>query len=381
MMRASVSTLVLVCGLGLELSSAAAQSDPGSTPLQPSFSLQYPPDDVPSPCFEFACWNGAEFDGDTLAAVGATYAGIYLFVKNRSGEWQFQQLIEGPTSEPPYVTAFAEALALKGDDLLFNGGDGNTYVYHRAFGRWTLQQALPFSASTIALDDGKAAITSNGAVRIYQKSRHGDYRLQSTISRPDSADGIFGSTLALDGNTLLVGAPVDRYGSGVGAAYVFEQFCGRWVFVQKFTPDGGVADTHFATTLDVDRGRIAIGAPYTPAPSADQGQGAIQIYSRRGWQWREEQVITNRASNSPANAFGTALDLDGRRLLAGGDTFDPWQTGVNHLYALDHSGQFRETATLAAGDPQNVRISGRSALVDVIGFRAGTYPVIFDLPN
>jgi hypothetical protein len=84
------------------------------------------------------------------------------------------------------------------------------------------------------------------------------------MTAPDGkANDFFGSSLALDGDLLLVGASgASEDSSWDGVAYVFEYYQGRWVDQLRITPpeDGGSGD--FFGSLVAARGStLLVSAP------------------------------------------------------------------------------------------------------------------------
>src|SRR5437870_1610026 len=88
---------------------------------------------------------------------------------------------------------------------------------------------------------------------------------QQQLSASDKAVGgeqQFGSSVAISGDTAVVGAPVNgAVGSSSGAAYVFTQdAAGHWAKVQKLTPSNGVAGDFFGNSVALSSDTALIGA-------------------------------------------------------------------------------------------------------------------------
>lgn len=82
-----------------------------------------------------------------------------------------------------------------------------------------------------------------------------------------AANGL-GNSLDISGNTLVVAAPLDNFnkvaqGSRVGATYVFHYIGGMWI--DSDTPllasSGGATD-QFGWSVAIDANTVAVGAPY-----------------------------------------------------------------------------------------------------------------------
>ncbi len=81
---------------------------------------------------------------------------------------------------------------------------------------------------TAAMDDDKGL--KSGAAYVFTRSGF-DWSQQSKLTAPDgAADDVFGWSVALSGNTALIGAPTSIFvlPGGSGSAYVFERSGSSW---------------------------------------------------------------------------------------------------------------------------------------------------------
>ena len=136
-------------------------------------------------------------------------------------------------------------VGVQGDDVAELDG-GSVLAYEHTGGSWTQTAVLlPSPAAPgisfgfrLALEGDTLAVgAADEAVYVFEH-QGGSWvqtqRLTASDSHPD--DG-FGIHLALSGDTLLVGAAgSDGPGSGAGAAYVFERVAGSWVQTQVLLP-------------------------------------------------------------------------------------------------------------------------------------------------
>src|SRR6185295_14872547 len=91
----------------------------------------------------------------------------------------------------------------------------------------------------------------------------------------------FGGSLLLRGNTMIVSAAgEDQNGEGSGAVYVYEKRGGprRWALVQKLKAPDAAAGTFFGSSLAMDGNILAIGAPADFGPA--NGPGAVYVFER-----------------------------------------------------------------------------------------------------
>ena len=147
----------------------------------------------------------------------------------------------------------------------------------------------------------------------------------------------FGHAVALsqDGNTLIVGAPLeDANGSGEGdnsaadsgAAYVYTRSGATWSlqsYLKASNPEAGDNFGH-AVALAGEGATLAVGAPLEDGNGSGEGDnsaadsGAVYVFAASGGGWSQQAYL--KASNPEAgDNFGQAVSLsrDGDTLAAG----------------------------------------------------------------
>jgi len=161
----------------------------------------------------------------------------------------------------------------------------------------------------------------------------------------------FGSSVAIDGDTIVVGTPFeDSAGSGVnsdpsddsalfaGAAYVFVRDGSKWTQQAYVKATNTDANDGFGSSVAIAGDRIAIGAPGEASKffgvngnQADDnapGAGAVYLYSRTGTSWSPEAYL--KASNAEvADNFGVSVACDGDAVAVGAPEEQSDATGVN----------------------------------------------------
>jgi hypothetical protein len=132
---------------------------------------------------------------------------------------------------------------------------------------------------------------------------------QQELTASDAADGEqFGASVALSGDTAVIGADNNTVGSnrGQGAAYVFVRSGDVWTLQQELTaPDGAYAD-EFGTAVAVSGDTAVIGAP---------NKSAAYVYLRNGDVWTLQQELT--PSDAGPNDFGASVALNGDTAVIG----------------------------------------------------------------
>lgn len=173
---------------------------------------------------------------------------------------------------------------------------------------------------------------------------------KATASDGTAGDG-FGETVAVSGKIALVGAPNATVNGNQyqGAVYVFTKSNGVWSQSAKLTTIGGAAGDEFGSSVALDGSTALVGAP-----GASDGDGAAYAFDGSYGIWVQSQELM--ASNPQWNGqFGWSVALDGTTALisaVGGSSSGP--PTVVHLPAVyvfnESSGLWSQTARLTASD-------------------------------
>jgi choice-of-anchor B domain-containing protein len=196
-----------------------------------------------------------------------------------------------------------------------------------------------------------------GTVYSYRPDGSGAWRQHTRLMAADSArKDDFGRALAVDANTLVVGAPRKRGGTGV--AYVFERGGAtapwRQAFVIEPPRDGNHRD--FATTLALSGHDLLVGAP------AVDSTGVVYHYKRAGRTWQLHDVVRPVAGQADVRGFGRALSWRDDWLLVGAPAADSAR-GCLFFYQRRADGKWADGRRLDLAQPVQARV-GTSVLLD-----------------
>lgn len=144
------------------------------------------------------------------------------------------------------------------------------------------------------------------------------------VPQAAQAGDAVGTSVALDGNTLVIGVPLDDTNANdAGAVYVFVRSGNSWVLEQRLDPRDSVAGGQFGTDVALLGDFIAVGAP--GAQDFQQvDSGAVYLYDRFQGTWFENQKLIGSQRHS-GSRFGQSLDYDGTTLVIGA----PFETEGN----------------------------------------------------
>lgn len=155
-----------------------------------------------------------------------------------------------------------------------------------------------------------------GAVDVHVRDDTG-WHASARLLAPDAHAGDeFGSAVALDGDTLAVGAPYhDGGASNGGAVYVFVRTKGAWSHQQTLTADDAAAGDHLGASVALRGDVLVAGAPDENNASGTDA-GAVYVFTRVAGAWSQAQKLFT--ASVPARAyFGHALALSADTLVVG----------------------------------------------------------------
>ncbi len=134
-----------------------------------------------------------------------------------------------------------------------------------------------------------------------------------TADTPDPASQ-FGWDIAIDGNTVIVGAPTDdAAGNDAGAVYVFNALTGDQL--TRITSPNPATEEQFGYSVDIKDNLIAIGANQSNYTTL--GSGAVYVYDATTFELIAEVSPDSLAEGS---AFGSSVAIDGESLAVGAQT-------------------------------------------------------------
>jgi len=234
-----------------------------------------------------------------------SWHGIIARYTRSGGQWGHAETFPGPNTQP--YDEFGAQLAVHGNTLLTTAdiapGDNAlnnhlVHVYENIGSSWIYSGDLTPSSTTddsgygigltvhentaltgAPFTKGKGNKTGAGAVHVFYRGLNGVWvEAQATLTASDpSTNAGFGRTVALHGNTLLVGSPSDSssFSSG-GSAYYFERSGTSFVEIAKLVPGDNAAGDRFGRSLAVDGGNAFIVAPEDDDAGLDDG--SIYVY-------------------------------------------------------------------------------------------------------
>ena len=164
------------------------------------------------------------------------------------------------------------------DDIGSNFNQGSAYVFKRQGSSWTEQQKL--TASDGAFND------------------------------------VFGTSVAIHGETIVVGAFFDDSPNfDQGSAYVFLRDHWGWIEQQKLTASDGAFNDRFGTSVAIHGETIVVGALEDDV-GGNFNQGSAYLFQRQGNNWTEQQRLT-ASDGAAGDFFGVIVAIHGETIVVG----------------------------------------------------------------
>ncbi len=281
------------------------------------------------------------------------------------------------------------AVGARNTNALNGDNSGAVYVFTRTDADWSLQQTLVANdgdrgdaLGTYVDIDGNTIVagarnddlngTDSGSAYIFTRS-NGEWVQQQKIVPEDSDSGdSFGRSVAINDNTILVGAPQfdESRGNNTGAVYVFSRSGTKWTQQQKLVPADGDEDDGFGISVAVDGNTAVIGARWDEHPTGYRA-GSAYVFSRSGGHWRQEQKLAASDGNRH-DWFGRAIALSGNTALIGAPMDGDTENGGSAYVFSRSGGHWRQEQKLTGNRSDgrfgySVALHNKMALVGDIG--------------
>ena len=242
--------------------------------------------------------------------------------------------------------------------------------------------------------DGVAATVGNsGAAYVFTRPTDGtdgwDGEITETVkltAYQGAADDEFGISVAVDRNTILVGAHQNDAdtnnadtNSNEGAAYIFTKFGDVWgnapasgslrVETAKLIASDAAADDEFGISVAVDGNTAVIGARQN-----DAGNGTAYVFTKVSGVWSQKAKLT--ASDGAADdEFGYSVAVDGDTVVVGAyqDDDNGNLSGSAYVFTRDSTKEWSQAAKLTASDGAAEDYFGISVAVDSDTLVVGAY--------
>jgi hypothetical protein len=301
---------------------------------------------------------------------------------------------------------FGESVAVYGDTIAVGAYDathsdllepGAVYVFRNTGSEWVQEakliasdpeefQAFGWSVAvgpdTVAVgarfDD--AVAEASGAVYVFQRTGPTTWGPPQKLKSdsPEYSD-FFGGSVALSGDTLVVGADgrdVDGQVSA-GAAFVFARNSGVWSQSATLTASDPKEFDDFGWSVGVSGDAAVVGSRDYVTVGNHTGLGAAYVFRRMGVTWSQEAKLTAADREAPDGFDNVAVAIDGDTVVMGveGDYVGYEPSGSAYVFTRS-GGNWQQQAKLLANDVQfglyshfgtAVALSGSTAVIGADG--------------
>jgi len=329
--------------------------------------------------------------GSPFSSMSGPFDGsVYVYTGSGSTWTEQARLVP---DDPANVDFNGWAVDISGDTII-EGSYGNNaagvdsgaaYIFARTGTTWAQQSKLvPADASTgdgigysVAVDGDTAVVSSvaddplgtdSGSAYVFTRTGTSWTQQAKLVPSDGTSEDNFGTWVALDGDTLVVGAAADDDGSAVeaGSAYVFSRAGTVWTEQAKLVAPAPSTGDQFGYGVAVAGDVVAVGAPF--AETAGVGSGRMYVFRRTGTAW--SLVAELSASDAAAgDRFGTAVATNGSSIVIGAPYDGAAGTQRGSVYVFNRVGNnWNETTKLVpldndVGDQFGISVAISSSVI------------------
>lgn len=238
-------------------------------------------------------------------------------------------------------------------DEFCSNGTGIDVGTNQTYTLTPVNTSLSYSFRVCAYDG--SAIHSKGIILTVNAGWYQEAYIKAANAEASDA---FGSTLFMDGETLVVGATGEdaidaiitngptasssNTSNASGATYIYKRNGGLWEQEAYVKAVNNGANDNFGYAVAVDKDTLVVGAPYedsgvititngatAPVSETAPSSGAIYVYKRTGVSWAQEAYI--KASNAQLNDnFGIRVAINGNTVVATANGEDSNQSTITN---------------------------------------------------
>jgi hypothetical protein len=259
-------------------------------------------------------------------------SGAVVAFERESNNWLQSQIFTAPDGKPG--DAFGQSIALTENFLVIGAprndllgiDSGAAYVYKRERGIWRYHAKIKASDGaagdlfgiSVAIDGNTILVGADlndevaedaGAVYVYVFD-HNQWKQEAKLVASDGGKtDIFGVRVSLAQNTALISArrdDIDDLGIDAGSAYIFVRDGNTWTQEVKLISPDGEADDRFGRGVALSENTAIISAMNHDANDTDTG--ALYVYKKEANGWRYASKIVAKSS-MPGDKFGWNIAL------------------------------------------------------------------------
>ena len=166
---------------------------------------------------------------------------------------------------------------------------------------------------------------NQGSAYVFQKAETSWSQVVRLKAGDGEAGDCFGYSVAISGDTVVVGAYGDDIGTNTnqGSAYVFEKPASGWAttsnYTAKLTASDGEADDCFGISVAISGDTVVVGA-YDDDIGTNNNQGSAYVFEKPGSGWATTSNYTARLTandGATGDHFGGSVAISGDTVVVG----------------------------------------------------------------
>lgn len=292
------------------------------------------------------------------------------------------------------INATKESHDENGENFLYESG--SAYIFELNEGGWIETQKIVASdrgegdrfghrvdisgdlAIISALRDGEDesggdTLEDAGSAYIFERNSTGSWiEVQKIVASDRNSEDFFGSGVAIDGNTIIIGADLEdedenseNFVFSAGSCYIFEKnLDGIWVQTQKIVASDRYNANLFGRNVSIDEDYLIVSAHQNHTDSNNENPlgnaGAAFIFEKNSegiWEEVNKVVASDRTGN---DRFGSSVSISNTTAIVSASWESEDSGGLNtmnksgsaYVFERDDDGSWNEIQKLVASDRQ-----------------------------
>jgi hypothetical protein len=218
----------------------------------------------------------------------------------------------------------------------------------------------------------EAQLEAEGVRPLQDPAKSAPTEVAKLLPTPDwTGEGAhFGRAVAVDGETMVVGAIDDDQGAEAGAVYVFDRDEGgvdAWGLVAKLTASDGTSEDSFGRSVSIYGETVVVGASGNDDHGSNSGSAYIFGRHQSGSDaWGQVARLT-ASDGASYDYFGTSVSISGDTVVVGASGNDDHgiSSGSAYIFGRDQGGAdaWGQVAKLTASDGASFDFFGHSVSI------------------
>lgn len=296
--------------------------------------------------------------GASRSDLKAEDAGAVFAFEKQENTWSEQQVLTAIDAKAG--DAFGQSIALTEQFLVIGAphsdspleDSGSAYVFIRKNNKWQFHSKLTAKDGaqgdlfgiSVAIHDNTLLVGADlnderaekaGAVYVFQFDGERWIQQAKLMANDGANTDIFGVRVALFGDTALISArrdDIEGVGKDAGSAYIFERINGNWRQIQKLVAPDGKADDRFARGVALNQDTALISAMHHDVNG--DNAGALYVFKKQQGQWRYSNKIVAKDAMAQ-DRFGWNIALSNKTAIVAAPHRDDNGDNSGAAYIVD----------------------------------------------